>query len=218
MAPAFPMMTTAADRVLMPFPRNRFLQGTVAVFAVMWILGAVMPEDRFDWFLENLLVVVAAGLLGHFYRTRPLSDYSYLMIAIFLAVHTLGAHYTYSKVPLGFWLQEVLALERNHYDRVIHFGFGLLIVYPVRECLFRYTGAASRLSGFAAFTVIATASVVYEIIEWLVAVIVSPEAAMAYLGTQGDVFDAQKDSTLALAGALIGLSIRRRDFRSQDAK
>jgi len=211
------MITTAADRILIPFRRNRFLQGAVAVFAVIWVLCALAPVDRFDWFLENLLVFVAAALLGHYYRTRPLSDYAYLLIAVFLAVHSLGAHYTYSKVPIGFWLQDVLALERNHYDRVIHFGFGLLIVYPVRECLFRYAGAGVRLSGFSAFTVIATASVVYEIIEWLVAIIVSPEAAMAYLGTQGDVFDAQKDSTLAMAGALIGLLIRRRDFRGQGA-
>jgi putative membrane protein len=212
------MISTAADRVLLPFRRNKPLQGMDAIFAVVWVVGAIAPENRFDWFLENLLVFVYVGLLGHFYRTRPLSDLSYLLIAIFLVLHSLGAHYTYSKVPPGFWIQEFLTLERNHYDRVIHFVFGLLIVYPVREVLFRFAGAGSGLSGFSAFTVIATSSVVYEIMEWVVAVIVSPEAAMAYLGTQGDVFDAQKDSTLAMVGGLLGLLIRRQDFVPQGTK
>ena len=204
------MLTTASDRVMREFRHNRLLQGLAALFAIVWLVGAIAPVNRFDWFLENLLVFVAVGMLGHFYRTRPLSDLSYALIAIFLVLHTVGAHYTYSKVPLGFWLQDVLALERNHFDRVIHFGFGVLIFYPVREVLFRYSGAGLRLSGFCAFTVIATSSAVYEIIEWIVAVIVSPEAAMAYLGTQGDPFDAQKDSVLAIAGVYFGLVLTRR--------
>lgn len=204
------MLTTASDQVIRPFRHNKLLQGLAALFAIVWLVGAVAPVNRFDWFLENLLVFVAVGMLGHFYRTRPLSDLSYALIFIFLVLHTVGAHYTYSKVPLGFWLQDALTFERNHFDRVIHFGFGVLIFYPVREVLFRYSGAGLRLSGFAAFTVIATSSVVYEIIEWIVAVIVSPEAAMAYLGTQGDAFDAQKDSVLAIAGVFFGLVLTRR--------
>lgn len=193
-----------------PFRQNKVLQGLAALFAIVWLVGAIAPVNRFDWFLENLLVFVAVGLLGYFYRTRPLSDLSYALIFIFLVLHSIGAHYTYSKVPLGFWLQDTLSLERNHFDRVIHFCFGVLIFYPVREVLFRYSGAGLRLSGFVAFTVIATSSVVYEIIEWIVAVIVSPEAAMAYLGTQGDTFDAQKDSVLAIAGVFFGLVLTRR--------
>jgi putative membrane protein len=212
------MLTTASDRVMLPFRHNRLLQGLAALFAIAWLVGAIAPMNRFDWFLENLLVFVAAGLLVHFYRTRPLSDLSYTLITIFLLLHTVGAHYTYSKVPLGFWLEDALALERNHFDRVIHFSFGVFIVYPVREVLFRYSGAGLRLSEFAAFTVIATSSAVYEIIEWIVAVIVSPEAAMAYLGTQGDTFDAQKDSVLAIAGAFLGLVLTRRFIKLQQAE
>jgi putative membrane protein len=203
------MVTTASDRVMRPFRRNRLLQGLAAVFAVCWLAGAVAPEDRFDWFLESLLVFVAVALLGWFYRARPLSDLSYVLITVFLVLHTIGAHYTYSKTPLGFWLQDALALDRNHFDRVVHFCFGVLIVYPVREALVRFAGAGLPLSGFTAVTVIATASVVYEIMEWIVAVVVSPEAAMAYLGTQGDAFDAQKDSLLAIAGAVFGLVATR---------
>ena len=202
---------------MIPFRHNRLLQGLATLFAIIWLVGAISPLYRFDWFLENLLVFVAVGLLGYFYRIRPLSDLSYILITIFLVLHTVGSHYTYSEVPLGFWLQDALSLDRNHFDRIIHFGFGILIFYPVREVLFRYSGAGLRLSGFAAFTVIATSSVVYEIIEWIVAIIVSPEAAMAYLGTQGDMFDAQKDSVLAIAGAYFGLVLTRRFIKPQQA-
>lgn len=183
------------------------------LFAIVWLVGAITPIDRLDWFLENLLVFAAIGLLGYFYRTRPLSDLSYSLITIFLVLHTVGAHYTYSKVPLGFWLQDVLSLERNHFDRIIHFGFGALIFYPVREVLLRYSGLSIGLSGFITFTIVATSSAVYEIIEWVVAMIVSPGAAMAYLGTQGDVFDAQKDTVLAISGAILGLLLTWRSFK-----
>lgn len=207
------MISTATDRVLVPFPRNRPLQGLTAICALAWLAAAIAPLNRFDWLLENLLVFLVVGLLGAFYRTRPLSDLSYILIASFLILHTLGAHYTYSRVPPGFWLQDVLGQERNHFDRIVHLSFGLLIVFPVREALLRYTGAGRGLSGFAAFTVIAAASLIYETIEWAIAMIVQPEAAMAFLGTQGDVFDAQKDSTLAVAGAVLGLLLTRRSFR-----
>lgn len=204
------MISTATDSVIVPFRRNRLLQGLTAAFTVAWLAASIAPDNRFDWLLENLLVFVGVGLLGAFYRTRPLSDLTYILIAAFLTLHVLGAHYTYSQVPLGFWLQDAFGLDRNHFDRLVHLGFGILIVYPVRETLFRYTGAGRGLSGFAAFTVIAASSLIYETIEWAVAIIVSPDAAMAFLGTQGDVFDAQKDSTLAVAGALVGLLATRR--------
>ena len=207
------MISTAANKITPSFRQNRPLQALAALFAIVWAACAIAPENRFDWLLENLLVFAAVGLLGFFYRTRPLSDLSYALIVLFLLLHAVGAHYTYSKVPLGFWIQDWLSLDRNHFDRVVHFGFGLLLLYPVRETLVRYAGASPPLSAFAAFTVIATASVVYEIIEWIVAVLLSPDAAMAFLGTQGDVFDAQKDSVLAIAGSALGLVLTGRHFK-----
>jgi len=212
------MVTTASDRILRPFRHNRLLQRLTALFVIVWLVGAIAPVNRFDWFLENILVFVAVGLLGYFYRTRPLSDLSYTLIALFLMLHTIGSHYTYAMAPPGFWLQDALTLERNHFDRIIHFSFGVLGFYPIREVLFRYVGTGLHLSAFVAFTIIATSSVVYEIIEWIVAVLVSPEAAMAYLGTQGDAFDAQKDSALAIAGVFFGLVLTRRFFKPQHAE
>lgn len=204
------MLTTASDRVVPRFLSNRLLQGLATLFALVWLVTAISPVNRFDWFLENLLVFVTVGLLSYFYRTRPLSDLSYILITIFLMLHTVGSHYTYSEVPLGFWLQDSFSLDRNHFDRIVHFCFGVLIFYPAREILFRYMGAGFRLSGFVAFAVIATSSTIFEIIEWIVAIVVSPEAAMAYLGTQGDIFDAQKDSALAISGTVFGLLLTRR--------
>jgi len=211
------MFTIATDTALVPFRRNRLLQGLTAIVALAWIVAAIAPLNRFDWFLENMLVFLGVGLLGAFYRTHPLSDLSYLLIAVFLLLHIQGAHYTYSKVPFSFWVQEVLGQQRNHFDRLVHLSFGILIVFPVRETLYRYTGAGRGLSGFAAFTVIAASSLIYETLEWAAALIISPEAAMAFLGTQGDVFDAQKDSTLAMVGAILGLALTRRGLAGRRA-
>lgn len=207
------MMTNATSRKFVGFKSSLVLQGMLVVFAVAWLAAAIAPENRLDWFLENLLVFVGAGILVRFYRSRPLSELSYLLILIFLLLHLLGSHYTYSKVPAGLWLQEILSQDRNHFDRLVHFGFGLLLAYPVREALARYSGAGRGLSAFATFSIIAASSAVYESMEWGVAIIVSPEAAMAYLGTQGDVFDAQKDATLAMVGGLIALVVSRGHFR-----
>lgn len=181
--------------------------------ALVWLVAAVEPLNRFDWLLENLLVFATVGLLGALYTSRQLSDMSYILIALFLVLHIVGSHYNYSMTPAGFWLQDALSFERNHYDRAIHFAFGALLIYPVYEILIRFAGAGRWLSRFTAFTVIGTLSVVYEVIEWIVAIVVSPEAAMAYLGTQGDEFDAQKDSALALVGAIFGLLLTRQYFR-----
>jgi putative membrane protein len=113
------------------FIDNRFLQVALGCYAVFWIALAVHSVDRSDWFLENLLVFATASVLIPTYRRFQLSNLSYALILVFLAFHAVGAHYTYAKVPAGFWLMDWLHLKRNHYDRVIHFAFGLLLLYPV---------------------------------------------------------------------------------------
>jgi putative membrane protein len=203
------MYTTATTPRLEAFTHNRLLQAIWAMYALVWVWAAIAPVDRSDWLLENLLVLAGVIFAGWLYRCRQLSDVSSVLAVIFLAVHTVGAHYTYSLVPLGDWLKDEFGLARNHYDRVIHFSFGLLIVYPVREVLMRRGVVARAWAGFTAFAVIATASGIYELIEWLAAVIVAPELGNAFLGTQGDEFDSQKDHALALVGALVTLALTR---------
>lgn len=199
------MFTTAADPARANFAHNRLLQGLTLAYAGWWLALAIAPYNRFDWFLENLLVVMFVGLLAATYRRFPLSDLSYLLISMFLALHAVGAHYTYSEAPVGGWLTELLGWERNHYDRVVHFLFGLLCAYPLRETVMRGCGVTGWRAGLLAFAVMMAFSSAYEMLEWGAAMLLDPEAGMAFLGTQGDVFDAQKDTTLATLGAVIAL-------------
>jgi putative membrane protein len=196
---------TRASTATLPFLRNPFQQALLAVYTAVWIWAAISPHDRADWLLENLLVFVAVGFTVWLYRTEPLSNISVLFITIFMIFHTIGSHYTYSLVPMGDWLKDAAGLERNHYDRVIHFSFGLLISYPVLELLLCKGLARGVWGAFVVFAIISAASGIYELIEWGAAVVVDPEAGLAFLGTQGDPFDSQKDHALALAGSIIAL-------------
>ena len=175
------------------------------IYLMIWSLAAFEPFYRFDWFLENLLVFAFIALLALTHRRIPLSDVSYILITIFTSLHTIGSHYTYAETPIGFWMSDLFGFERNHYDRVVHFGFGLFLAYPISEVIKSKTQLCNAWMNAFTLTSIMAMSELYEIIEWITANVVDPEAALAYLGTQGDVFDAQKDSGLAAGGAVISL-------------
>jgi putative membrane protein len=187
-------------------PENRFLWGLVSAYAIVFVLAAISPHDRGDWLLENLLVLVFVPVLVVTHRRFTFSNLSYLLIGLFLALHAWGAHHTYSLTPLGFWARDAFGLERNHYDRLVHFAFGLLLAYPLRELSRRVL----HLHGGWAYAVpvltILALSSGYEIVESWAARIVDPELGIAFLGTQGDEWDAQKDMSLALFGAALALA------------
>lgn len=187
------------------FRHNCLLQGLLVALLLLWIITAIAPFNRRDWLLENLLVFFYGALLILTYRRFRFSNLSYVLFSIFMGLHLVGAHYTYSEVPLGFWLQNTLDLSRNHYDRIVHFSFGLLIAYPFRELLVRAVGVVESWSYLMALTVVLAFSAFYEVTESIVAMLVDPELGMAYLGTQGDEWDAQKDTFLAFSGALIAM-------------
>jgi len=189
------------------FGANRFLQVMLALYAAIWVVLAIRPVDRADWFLENLLVFTAVAVLSLTYRKFQFSNFSYLLLAIFLVLHAVGAHYTYAKVPAGFWLADMLHFERNHFDRLIHFAFGLLLAYPLREVLLRSAGAKVRWAPALAFIAIIAMSSFFEIIEAVIAQLVYPELGSAYLGTQGDIWDAQKDMIAAFFGAVVATAL-----------
>ena len=200
--------TTASAASVRPnFSRNRLLQALVALYLVVWIVLAVSPVDRQDWMLENLLAVTVVIVLVATYRRFPFSDLSYVFLTAFMILHAVGAHYTYSKVPFGFWLRDLFHLERNHFDRIVHFAYGLLLVYPVRELFLRAANLKKGWATVMAILAVIATSGMFEVIESWVAQIVSPELGAAYLGTQGDEWDAQKDMTMAIVGALITMSI-----------
>ncbi len=192
-----------------PFRDNRFLQVVVVWLILFWVVMAIEPFDRFDWFLENLLVIVYGALLAATYGRFRFSNISYGLFAIFLTLHLTGAHYTYTETPFGFWLQEMGGFERNHYDRLVHFAYGLLSAYPFWELLIRVGGIRPAWARFLVPALILSFSAFFEVIEALVAMVVSPEAGDAYLGTQGDIWDAQHDMLLAFSGAVIAMAFIR---------
>jgi putative membrane protein len=191
----------------LPFRANRPLQGMLLWLVLLWVITAIDPFNRRDWLLENLLVFIYGFLLIITYRRFAFSNLSYGLFTVFLSLHLIGAHYTYAETPFGFWLQDLFDLERNHYDRIVHFSFGLLIAYPFRELLLRASGLRRSWSYLLSVAIVLAFSNFYEIIEAIVAEIVSPELGAAYLGTQGDIWDAQKDAFAAFIGAVMAMTV-----------
>ncbi|MEH6566323.1 MAG: DUF2238 domain-containing protein [Halopseudomonas sp.] len=208
----------------------RYLLILAALFSLLFAVLAVSPHDRSDWALENLLVLAFVVTLGLSYRAFPLSRLSYTLIFLFLCLHEIGAHYTYSEVPYDAWvtrvfgvsLNELLGWERNNFDRVLHFLFGALLVYPIRELYCRVANARGFWGYFFPLELAMAASMLYELFEWGAASLFGGDLGVAYLGTQGDIWDAHKDMLLATVGAfatlcivlLINLRVNP-DFRSE---
>jgi putative membrane protein len=179
----------------------------VVWLVVLWVVTAINPLYPRDWLIENLLVFVYTAILIFTYPRFKFSNLSYGLFTVFLSLHLVGAHYTYSETPPGFWIQPLFDFERNHYDRIVHFCFGLLIAYPFREILLRQVQVKQSWSYFMSVSLVLSFSAFYEVMEGVVAMIVSPELGSAYLGTQGDEWDAQKDSFLAFSGAIIAMLV-----------
>jgi len=195
------------DMIIRPFRANTPLQLMVAWLVLLWIVTAIDPLYPRDWLLENMLVFTWGAVLAFSYRRFGFSNPSYFLFTVFLSLHLVGAHYTYSETPFGFWMQDWLGFERNHYDRLVHFAFGLLLAYPMREILLRKSGISMSWSYSMAVSCVVAFSAVYEMLEMIAAMLVSPELGAAYLGTQGDEWDAQKDALLAFIGAIIAMLV-----------
>ena len=189
---------------------RRLLPVLVVAYSVFWIWLAIEPVNRRDWLLENLLVLALIPLLLLTYRRFEFSLISYCLIGLFLVLHAFGAHYTYAEVPLGYWLQDFWGLSRNPFDRIAHFAYGALLVYPVRELLIRQAGLSGRWASVLPVCVVLAQSGFFEVLEAIVAVMVSPELGNLYLGTQGDEWDAQRDMAAALAGSVLTMCVTPR--------
>ncbi|HYF33811.1 MAG TPA: DUF2238 domain-containing protein [Prosthecobacter sp.] len=185
------------------------------LFSVLFVALAIKPRYRDDWLLENLLLLPTVLVLIWGYRHHIFSRVSHTLIFIFLCLHEIGAHYTYSEVPYDEWwltltgngFNDMFGWKRNHFDRLVHFLYGLLVAYPVREVFLR----VARVRGFWAYFLpleftMATSGF-FEMVEWGAALVAGKELGQAYLGTQGDIWDAQKDMLLASVGALIAMLI-----------
>ena len=186
---------------------SRYHLVLLTAFLAVWAWSAIDPVFPDDWWLENILVFAGVPLiigLGFYFR---LSNLSYTLITIFMMMHAVGSHYTYAEVPFGATLQGWFGSERNMYDRLVHFSFGLLLAYPVREVFVRITRARGFWSFYLPVELTLAFSAIYELIEWLAASGVAPEAGLAFLGAQGDVWDAQKDMGLAGLGSLLAMMV-----------
>lgn len=184
--------------------RSRFLLlGLLAWYVVVSLWVAHAPADRQFWILASILPALLVLFLIATHRVLPLSHASYLSITIFLTLHMVGVRYTYAEVPAGQWLDQVLHLDRNHFDRLVHFSFGFLMAYPLEESFRVLACARGWLLYYLPVMTILGLSGLWEIIESWVTRAVHPELGLTYLGSQGDVWDAQKDMAAALYGALL---------------
>jgi len=213
-------MTTATTEIHPDIWNNRLQQALASWYAVFWILTGIAPVDRRDWLLENFLVVVSAVVLIATYRRFPLSDVSYVLITLFLTLHSIGAHYSYAQVPFGAWVKDAFGLSRNHYDRLVHFSFGLMMAYPAREVFLRIANIKGIWAYYLPIDVTLAFSAMYEITESWFAQIIGPGLGDAWLGTQGDIWDAQKDMTAALTGAILcmGITAVTKKIKSQKGR
>lgn len=197
-------------------PHRRYLAMLATIYAVLWLALAIDPHDRADWALENLLVVALGVAMAASARHFVFSRVSYTLIFLFLCLHAVGAHYTYAEVPYqqgwksltGGSLNAALGLsERNHFDRLVHFCYGLLLAYPLRELFLRVADVRGFWGYFLPLDFTLASSALFELIEAAVATLVADDLGAAYLGTQGDVWDAHKDMVLAALGAVAAMLV-----------
>ena len=181
------------------YPLTLFVAG-----AILFALSAVHPYDTATWGMEVFPIVVAVPILAATYRRFPLTPLVYTLIFIHACILMLGGHYTYARVPLGFWMQEAFDFSRNHYDRIGHLAQGFVPAIIAREILLRHTPL--RAGGWLFFLVTCVClavSACYEFVEWGAA-LVGGSGATEFLGTQGDVWDTQWDMFMALIGSVMG--------------
>jgi len=181
-------------------------QVRLRLLLIMWLVALVVsgirPHDRLTWWMEVAPVLIVAPILVATAKRFPLTTLAYVLIFVHGLILMLGGHYTYALVPLGDWVRDALHLARNHYDRLGHFAQGFIPAIVVREILLRTSPLRRGRWLFFLTTCVALAfSAVYELIEWWAA-LVTEGGAIAFLGTQGDVWDTQWDMFLCLLGAL----------------
>lgn len=218
--------------MLRSIPLGRYLALLTALLAGVVIRSGIGAHYPGDWWMENALVILAVVFFAASHRRFPLSRISYTLLFAFLCLHEIGAHWTYSEVPYNDWtralfgtsLNELCGFERNHFDRLVHFSYGLLLAYPIREVFLRIADAKGFWGYFLPLDVVMSTSLLYEFIEWAAAVGIGGNLGQAYLGTQGDIWDAHKDMLMATCGAFLAMLVTalinwrlRRDFAREFA-
>ena len=190
-----------------PFKTNYWLWVFSILFLSIWLSTFLGTTDLKNWFLENTLTFIFLIFLIYTFKKFQFSVVYYLLICVYLCLHVYGSKYTYAENPFGYWLKDQLHMQRNHYDRIVHFSFGFLLAYPMREMFLKWLKYPTWVSWLLPIEITLSVSAFYELIEWAVADVFFPAQGDAYLGTQGDIWDAQKDIFLAFSGAIIATTI-----------
>lgn len=189
--------------------RNRtwnVAKALLAIYVIIFIVLAIEPYDRDVWWAENIPVIIVVLAIAWLSRMHHFSNASYIFMAVFIILHTIGGHFTFERVPFD-WVSELFGFERNHYDRLAHFSVGFY-AYAIAEVLTERRLVRTRwiVALFPVFAIVTVAGV-YEIIEWQYAISANEQAGIAVLGSQGDIWDAQKDILADTLGALLVIAI-----------
>lgn len=197
--------TTASSIERKHFSQHLLLKVYAAVFLICWVVTFIHTTDRANWVTENTLTLLFLLGLSLSYKKFKFSDLSYTLFFIYILLHIYGAEYTYAENPFGYWLKGIFHLQRNPYDRIVHCSFGLLVTYPMRDYFKNYFQWPGWVCWVLPVEITLSFSAAYELLEWLVADKFFPSEGVAYLGTQGDIWDAQKDMGIAFTGAVIAM-------------
>lgn len=212
---------------------RRYLAVLLLLLLLWWVALAIDPVDRSAWLLENGGAAFGVAVLVLLNRWLLLSRVSCTLVFVLLCLHLVGAHYTYAKVPYDSWfasvfgtpLNPLLGWRRNNFDRVVHFMYGLCCAYPIREIFLRVVHVRGFWGYFLPLDLTMSTSMLFELVEWGVAATFGGGLGQAYLGTQGDEWDAHKDMALASLGALLAMLITaainwrfQRDFAAEWAQ
>jgi putative membrane protein len=197
------MILYTASQIARPdLNKNMPLIIVSVLFLIIWIFTLAGTTNTMNWLIENTLTFIFLAFLILTYKTFRFSTLSYVFIAIYLSLHVYGSEYTYAENPFGYWLKDVFHFSRNHYDRLVHFSFGFLLAYPMRDYFMNKMKFPAWVCWTLPVEITISFSCLYEIIEWVVADVFFPKEGDAYLGLQGDIWDSQKDMFMALCGAL----------------
>ena len=183
--------------------RDRFPKGLFALYLALFVGLGIHPHDRAVWWAENIpIVALALTLVVLYVRGTVLSNLAYALCSVLLILHTIGGHFTFERVPFD-WVTQALGFERNHFDRVAHFSVGFWAFALAELLMQRALVARAWLAALFGVFCIGTVAALYEIIEWLYAAIAGGDAGAAFLGSQGDIWDAQKDMLADILGAMV---------------
>ncbi len=195
--------TTVSSPLRVPFRTHTLLKAYLLIFLAIWAWTFAGTTDKANWITENVLTMIFIGGLAMSHRKFKFSDLSYTFMFVYILLHIYGAMYTYAENPFGYWLRDAMSGDRNQYDRIVHFSFGFLLAYPMRDYFKNHFGWPTWVCWVLPAEITLSFSGAYELIEWAVADIFFPAQGHAYLGSQGDVWDAQKDMGLAFLGAVL---------------